>query len=402
MAWRNLPADVRRLLVARALRMFGFGAVSVTLALHLAAAGWTDAGIGTLLLATLWGDTAMTLALGLHADRWGRRRTLLVGAGLMLAAGAALFVPHWGLALAFALTLGTLSPTGSEVGPFLAVEQAALAQLADGPQRTALFAWSNLMASWSTAFGALAGGWASQLFAARGWSPQTQNLPAAAAYAGLALAMAGLFAALSPAVEAPPEARRTGGGLKQSRGVVALLSGLFALDAFGGGLALQALLAAWLHRRFGYDPAALGTIFFAANLLAGLSGPIAAALAKRIGLLNVMVWTHAPSNLLLIVAALMPNGPAAVTCLLLRFSISQMDVPTRQAFTMAVVPAAERAAAATVTGVVRTLGAGLGAKLCAELFAAGHVAAPLVLAGCLKLLYDGLLYVAFRRMERHA
>ncbi len=401
MAWRNLPADVQRLLAARALRRVGCGAVSVTLALHLAAAGWTDAGIGTLLLATLWGDTALTLALGLRADRWGRRRTLLVGAGLMAAAGAALFVPHLGWVLALALTIGTLSPTGSEVGPFLAVEHAALAQLADGPQRTALFAWSNLMASWSTAFGALAGGWASQMFAARGWSPQSQNLPAAAAYASLALAMAGLFAALTPAVEAPPDLRRAG-GLKQSRGVVALLSGLFALDAFGGGLALQALMAAWLHRRFGYDPAALGTIFFAANLLAGLSGPVAAALAKRIGLLNVMVWTHAPSNLLLIAAALMPNGPAAVACLLLRFSISQMDVPTRQAFTMAVVPAAERAAAATVTGVVRTLGAGLGAKLCADLFAAGHVAAPLVLAGCLKLLYDGLLYFAFRRLERHA
>ena len=217
---------------------------------------------------------------------------------------------------------------------------------------------------------------------------------------GLLLAL--LFAWLSPRIEAPSAAAQAGRwGLHASKGVVLRLSALFSLDAFAGGFVIQSLVAYWFHKRFGTSPGQLGTIFFAANLLAGLSALYAVKLSKRIGLIRTMVYTHIPSNVLLILVPLMPNLPLAVAMLLLRFSISQMDVPVRQAYTMAVVAPDERSAAAGVTGIARTTGAAISPVLAAPLLALPALAgAPFFLAGGLKILYDLLLYRMFKTSDR--
>jgi len=227
-------------------------------------------------------------------------------------------------------------------------------------------------------------------------------------YAGVGLLLAILFTRLSLAAEAPAPARnrppqgvRRRFGLHRSRGVVLKLSGLFALDAFAGGFVLDSLVAIWFHERFGADERTLGYILFGSNVLAGLSGPVAAALARRFGLLNTMVFSHVPSNVLLLLVPFMPTLPLAVTVLLLRFAISQMDVPTRQSYTVAVVDPDERSAAAGITGVARSTGAALSPSLAGVLLASTVLnrGLPFVVSGALKLIYDGLMYVMFRRVQ---
>jgi hypothetical protein len=225
-----------------------------------------------------------------------------------------------------------------------------------------------------------------------------------AGYAAAGLVLSVLFLRLSPASEAAATPQsdvlsvpRQRLGLHRSRGVVLKLSALFALDAFAGGLVLQSFVAYWFHARFGADPVTLGGIFFGANLLAGMSALAAAAIARRVGLVNTMVFTHVPSNVLLVLVPLMPTLPLAVTVLLLRFSISQMDVPARQSYTAAVVDPDERSAAAGVTGVARTAGASLAPVLAGPLLSGPTLGgAAFVAAGLLKLVYDALLYRLFR------
>jgi MFS family permease len=309
--------------------------------------------------------------------------------------------------LLLAATVGVISPSGNEVGPFLPIEQAALAQTSAADQRTHRFAWYHMAGSLATAAGSLACGWLVQ-------SLQVPEVPAVQsyrvilmAYAGAGVLLAVLFAFLSPAVEASSPTRGslsslkgwTALGLHRSRGVVLRLSGLFALDAFAGGFIMQSIIAFWFHLRFGADPATLGGIFFGANLLAGISASAAAVMAKRIGLIKTMVYTHVPSNLLLILLPFMPTLPLAIAVLLLRFSISQMDVPARQSYTAAVVEPDERSAAAGITGVARSTGSALSPALAGWFLGVpGLAAAPFVLAGALKLVYDGLLYRQFSKV----
>ncbi len=336
-------AQIALLFATRALRMFAYGLTSVVLVLHLAAAGIPQPRIGLLLSLTLLGDTAISLLLTTRADRFGRRRTLLAGAALMLVAAVAFATTTSFFALLLAATVGVLSPSGNEVGPFLAVEQAALSQELPPARRTSTFAWYQLTGSMATAAGSLCGGGLVQGLQGAGLSPLASYRGVSVGYGLVGLLLAGLFLRLSPAVEAP---RRAPGdapppramlGLHRSRGIVWRLSALFALDAFAGGLVVQSYVAYWFHARFGANPATLGGIFFGANVLAGLSALSAAAIARRIGLVNTMVATHLPSNVLLALVPLMPTLPLAVAVLFLRFSISQMDVPTRQSYTMAVV-----------------------------------------------------------------
>jgi MFS family permease len=397
----TLPAagpDVRLLFVTRAVRLFAYGALSLVLVLYLAAVGLTGERIGLLLTMTLLGDTALSLGLTTHADRAGRKRVLLAGAALMVLGGAVFAATDDFVLLLLAATVGVLSPSGNEVGPFLAVEQAALAQVVPAERRTAAFAWYNLTGSFATAAGALLCGLVVQALQGEGAPPLRSYRVVLLAYAGAGVLLAALFARLTPAAEAPlTAAPRALLGLHRSRGVVFRLAGLFALDAFAGGLVLQSVMAYWFHVRFGADPAVLGGIFFAANLLAGVSALAAAALARRVGLLNTMVFTHAPSNVLLILVPFMPTLALAVTVLLVRFAISQMDVPARQSYTAALVSPDERSAAAGVTGVARTTGAALAPAFAGLLFATPALAGgPFVAAGALKLLYDGLLYRLFR------
>jgi MFS family permease len=407
-ALRRLPADVQVLIVARGVRLFAYGMLSVVLVLYLTTLGLGDTQIGTLLALTLLGDLVISLAITATADRLGRRRMLLLGAALVVVAGGVFAVTSVLPILTIAAIVGTISPSGHEVGPFLAIEQAILPQLMPDDQRTAIFAWFTLLGSWATAFGALAGGLIAQLLQQQGLTPRASYQAVVLGYAALGVVLAVCAARLSPAVEVAASARSPRGaggprawrlgGLPQSGPIVVRLALLFSLDAFAGGLIIQSLLAAWFHRRFGLSPAALGTLLLATNLLAGASALVAARLARRIGLLNTMVWTHLPSNILLMLVPLMPTLPLAVGLVLVRWSISQMDVPTRQSYTMAVVAPEERAAAAGITQLARTTGSALGPILTGSLFAAGLLHLPLLLAGGLKIAYDLLLYAQFRAL----
>ena len=402
----RLVLDAATLFAARMIRLFAYGALSVGLVLYLAELGLSEALIGVVLTATLIGDAAISLAMTTTADRLGRRRMLLLGALLMALAGLAFLLTQQPVLLILAAIIGVISPSGNEIGPFLSIEQAALAQLLPNQQRTRVFAWYNLAGSFATALGALNGGWLAHALQAGG-------MPALDAYravlVGYALSgglLALLFISLSPGVEViqviEASATRPRFGLRrpESKQAVMALSALFALDAFAGGFVVQSLLAYWFYLRFGADAGLLGGIFFGANILAGISALLAARLAARFGLINTMVFTHIPSNLLLCLVPLMPTLPLAIALMLLRFSISQMDVPTRQSYTLAVVAPDERSAAAGLTNIARSLGAALSPLLSALLLANPLlINAPLFLAGGLKIAYDLLLYRRFRALK---
>jgi len=392
--------DAWLLFATRFVRLFAYGLVSVVLVLYLGAVGLNASRIGALLTLTLVGDVGVSLWLATAADRLGRRRVLLGGALLMAAAGLVFATSSEFWFLLLAATIGVISPNGNEVGPFLPVEQAALAQLVPAHRRTGLLAWYNLTGSFATAVGALAGGAVAQFLHGLGWTDVATYRPLMIAYALIGLLLALIFASLSPTVEVSvkrhEDVPKLWWGLHRSRQTVVRLAVLFSLDAFGGGFVVQSAVAWWFHTRFGTSLATLGTLFFAANILAGLSAFAATALARRIGLVRTMVYTHIPSNVLLILVPLMPNQELAIVVFLLRYSISQMDVPTRQSYTLAVVAPEERSAAAGVTGVARSVGAALSPFLAAVMF--GSVAwasAPFFFAGGIKIVYDLLLYRRF-------
>lgn len=409
-ALRALTVDGRLLFSTRIVRLFAYGFLSVVLALYLAQLGLSEQDIGLVLTLTLVGDAVISLWITSVADRLGRRRMLIVGAGLMILAGLVFAITRNVVVLMIAGIIGTISPGGTEVGPSAALEQAALPQTAPDRQRTALFAWYNLVGSFATALGALIGGTFAAGLQQRGIAPVESYRTIIVGYALLGGVLAVLFHRLSPAVEAstwragrqPQTAGRPPRrwlGLDRSRSVVLRLSALFMLDAFAGGLVVQSLIAYWFVVRFGVAPALLGGIFFGANLFAGLSALAAARVAGRIGLINTMVWTHMPSNILLILVPLMPTLPLAILVLLARFSISQMDVPTRQSYIVAVVDPDERAAATGVTTTVRTAASAIGPVITGILLGASLFSVPFFLAGGLKLVYDLALYRSFRAIK---
>ena len=397
-----MARDTALLFSTRIVRLFCYGFLSVVLALYLAETGLTEGQIGLLFTLTLAGDALISLWLTTSADRFGRRRTLIMGALLMVGAGIAFLLTRNILLLLVAAIVGVISPSGNEIGPFLSVEQAGLSQLVPGKGRTRVFAWYNLVGSFATAAGALTGGWLAQILQDASWTPLSAYRLVLAGYAAGGLLLLLFFLRLSKniEVEIKPELTKRVLGLHRSRHVVLKLSSLFALDAFAGGLLVQSLLAYWFHIRFGVESGLLGSIFFGANLLAGVSALLAVRLAERFGLINTMVFTHIPSNILLILVPLMPTLPLAIALLLLRFSISQMDVPTRQSYTMAVVAPDERSAASGVTAIARSVGAALSPALTGLLFSIPVLFnAPFFLSGWLKIIYDLLLYREFRAIE---
>ncbi|MEW5957093.1 MAG: MFS transporter [Chloroflexota bacterium] len=401
-ALTSLTPDGRLLFSTRIVRLFAYGFLSVVLALYLAEIGLSDPQIGWLLAWTLIGDTAMSLWIASIADRMGRRRMLMLGAGLMVLAGLVFALTGHILLLTLAAIVGTISPSGLEVGPFLSIEQAILPQTTPDQHRTQVFAWYNLTGSFSTALGALAGGALAQTLQQLGSTPLASYRIIVMGYGLLGLVLGLLFSRLSTAAEAPLLANPSQAsrfGLHRSRQVVLKLAALFALDAFAGGLIVQSLMAYWFHVRFEVEPGVLGGVFFGANVLAGLSALAAARIAARFGLINTMVWTHIPSNLLLMLVPLMPNLPLAIVVLLVRFSISQMDVPTRQSYTMAVVDPDERSAAAGATTIVRTAASAVAPVLTGTLLGASLFNLPFFLAGGLKIVYDLLLYHNFRTIK---
>lgn len=394
--------DITLLFSTRVIRLFCYGFLSVVLALYLAGTGLTEQQIGLLFTCTLFGDAIISLWLTTSADRFGRKRTLLLGALLMAGAGVAFVLTRNIILLIIAAIIGVISPSGNEIGPFLSVEQAGLTQLVPNKKRTNVFAWYNLAGSFATATGALAGGWLAQLLQARQWTEIESYRVVLTGYAFGGLVLLFLFLNLSNAIEvkASQDTTRHVLGLHRSRNVVFKLSSLFAMDAFAGGLIVQSLIAYWFHIRFGVDTGVLGSIFFGANILAGISALLAVRLADRFGLINTMVFTHIPSNILLILVPLMPTLPLAIGVFLLRFSISQMDVPTRQSYTMAVVAPDERSAASGVTAIARSLGAALSPALTGLLLSIPVLfSAPFFVSGGLKIIYDLLLYREFRAVK---
>lgn len=401
--FRHATRDTWLLFATRFVRLFVYGSLSVVLVFYLVGLGLSEQQAGVLLTLMLIGDTAISLAITTRADRMGRRRMLMVGALLMTAAGLVFASTSSFWVLMLAGTIGVLSPSGQEVGPFLPIEQAALSHVVTDRTRTEVFAWYTLTGSVATALGALSAGAATRILQEATWTPVTSYRTVVILYAALGVVLAVMFAGLSRETEPTRLVKAAGeasiasiSGLHSSHTVVMKLSLLFALDSFGGGFVVQAFAAYWFHLRFGLDPSALGAIFFWANLLAGLSALLAARLAARIGLIKAMVFTHLPSNVLLILIPLMPSVRLAVAALLIRFSISQMDVPARQSYVMAVVSPEERAAAAGITGVARTIGAAISPLFVGFMFARPSlISLPFFIAGTLKIAYDLMLYRAF-------
>ncbi len=413
MALKALTRDGWLLFLTRFARLFAYGSLSVILVFYLVGLGLTEAQSGLVLTLTLAGDVVVSLVLTTQADRIGRRRMLVIGAILMAAAGLAFASTRNLFLLIVAGTIGVISPSGNEVGPFLSIEQASLSHIVPAPDRTEVFAWYTLAGSLATALGALCGGFLTQALQQTSLTPVASYRAVVFLYAALGLLLAFLFTRLSALVEVgavPSRSAASTGmahvfGITRSRNVVLKLSSLFALDSFAGGFVVQSFAAYWFYLRFGVEPATLGAIFFWANVFAGISALVASRLAGRIGLVRTMVFTHLPSNILLILVPLMPNLTLAVLVLLLRFSISQMDVPARQSYTMAVVPADERSAAGGFTGVARTTGAAISPLFAGFLFARPSlISVPFFIAGTLKIVYDLMLYQGFatvRPPEEH-
>jgi len=408
MALKALTRDAWLLFVTRFARLFAYGSLSVILVFYLLGLGLTEVQSGLVLTLTLAGDVVVSLLLTTRADRIGRRRMLVIGAILMAAAGLAFASTRNLFFLILAGTIGVISPSGNEVGPFLSIEQAALTHIVPTTARTEIFAWYTLAGSLATALGALLGGFVTQALQRTSLTTVASYRAVMLVYAALGILLAFLFTRLSALVEVgavpegtvPAASVATVFGITRSRNVVLKLSSLFALDSFAGGFVVQSFAAYWFYLRFGVAPATLGAIFFWANVFAGISALVATRLAARIGLIRTMVFTHLPSNILLILVPLMPNLSLAVLVLLLRFSISQMDVPARQSYTMAVVPAAERSAAGGFTGVARTTGAAISPLFVGFLFAKPSlINAPFFLAGTLKISYDLLLYYSYRTLR---
>jgi len=413
-AARSGATDARLIIMARGLRSFGYGLLAVVLGVALSTAGLRPVAIGALITVSLVGDFCSTYVIGVYADRWGRRRTLAVLALLMAATGLVFGLTRAYPVLLVAAFVGTLGTSASETAPFLPIEQAMLPATTPPARRTALFARYNLVASGAGALGALTAGLPALL--AQAGLPQATGLRLMfGVYALAALMVALLVTRLSPRVEVPVRTaasvptcgpvpsgwRRLAPPLGRSRGIVLRLAALFSVDALAGGLVVQSLMVLYFHLRFGVPLAPLAALFFGANTLSALSFLAAAPLARRFGLLNTMVFTHLPSNALLALVALMPTFPLAAAVLLLRQLLSQMDVPTRQAYTMALVAPEERTAAASVTSLARSAGSST-SPIVAGLLLQGPLLAlglPFVAAGALKAAYDLALWAIFRRVR---
>jgi MFS family permease len=403
--------DAQRILVMRGLRSLAYGLLAVLLGVALAGEGFTPIAIGALITVSLVGDMVGTYVIGLFADSWGRRRTLTLLALLMAATGIIFgLVTSYGVLL-LAAFFGTLGTSASETAPFLPIDQTMIAQVTRPEQRTVLFARYNLVASFSAAVGALLAG-VPGLLVRTGFPLASGVRLMFGVYAVLALIVAGLSLRLSSDVEATPHQSSTKVQSKRSRlvpplhhsgGIVWRLTALFSLDALAGGLVVQSLMALYFLERFGIPLTTLSILFFAANLLSALSFLAAVPIARRFGLLNTMVFTHLPSNVLLFLVAFAPTFPIAATLLLLRQALSQMDVPTRQAYTMALVAPDERTAAASVTSLARSVGSATSPILSGLLLQGPLLilGLPFILAGTLKAAYDLTLWSIFRHVRLH-
>ncbi|HVX71003.1 MAG TPA: MFS transporter [Mycobacteriales bacterium] len=380
-------ATTRPLIIARALRGFADGFASVLLARYLVELGFSGLQVGVLVTATLLGSAALTLVAGLRLARFGARSVLLWSCALMAATGVGFGTVTWFWPLVLIGFVGTLNPSGGDVSLFLPTEQAALATLTPLRDRAHRFGVYNLAGTLAGAGGALVSAVPARLAREMGWSvPRTERI-SFLVYVVVAACAAAVYSRMGEHLPGP--AMQT--GLHRSRAIVMRLSLLFSIDSAGGGFALQSLLVLYLYLRFDLSPAVTGATLAATGVLSAFSQLASARIAARIGLVRTMVFTHLPANLCLILAGLVPNATAAIALLLVRSSLSQMDVPARQALVMRLVEPDERAAAASLTNVPRSLGSATTPALAGALFDWSHIGWPLVIGGAMKVIYDLLL-----------
>jgi MFS family permease len=389
------PSAIRDVFVARSLRDFGDGFVAILLPVYLTMLGLSPFQVGIIATAALLGSAIITLGIGLFGGRHDHRALLVAASGLMVLTGIALaLVSDYAVLLLVAL-VGTANPSSGSVSIFAPLEHTVLTRHASASERTTVFARYSLFGALASAVGALAS-------AAPDWLAMTEPgrflviKGMFAVYALLGI-VGGLFYQRLPVEPPLPAASAT--GLGPSKGIVYKLAALFCLDSFAGGFVVQSLLALWLFERFDLSLTQAGLFFFWSGVLAAFSFPVAAWLSRRIGLVNTMVFTHVPASLCLIAAAFAPSLPVVLALLLVRSALSQMDVPARSSYVMAVVTAAERPAAASFTAVPRSLASALSPALAGALFAGSFKAWPLVICGVLKIVYDLLLLVQFRHVK---
>lgn len=390
-------SNVSRILVAKGLRAFGDGYVSLLLPLYLLQLGFSPLKVGIIATATLLGSGLLTLLVGLHAHRY-HYRTLLLAATILMACtglGFALLTDFWPLLII--AVVGTLNPSSGDVSVFLPLEHATLSRVVRDNERTAVFARYSLVGSLVAAVGSLAAALPSVMSGIAGLSLKASIQAMFVLYALLGLLAALAYRGLPESLES--DAPQTMAPLDKAKKTVYTLAALFSLDAFAGGFVVQSMLALWLYQRFGMSLSTAGTIFFWTSLLTALSYLVAVRIAARIGLVNTMVFTHIPSSLCLLLIPFMPDVGYVIGLLFIRSALSQMDVPTRSSYVMAIVPAAERAAAASITSVPRSLAAAASPFLAGFLLTISSFGWPLLAAGSLKIIYDLLLLALFRKLK---
>jgi MFS family permease len=384
-----IDRDGKLIFLEKAVRTAPYGFLGVIFGVYLAQLGFSPFAIGLVLTLTVLSSALYTLTISFVADRIGRRKTLVFFALTDCVAGALLFISTDWWAPVLAGVVGQMTVGAGEVGPFLSLEQAILPRTSRSDRRTLAFSVYNLVGYGASSAGALLAGLPKYI----GYTPLFL------AYMFSGLVGAGLYSTLSSSVEVDHGTARRSVLSARGRPIVIRLSALFAIDAFGGGFIGQSILAYYFYLRFGLDLSTLGAIFFATQLVTALSFPLAERIARKIGLLRTMVFSHVPSNVFLIAVALAPDPLTAVILLLCRQSLSQMDVPTRQSYTMAIVDEPDRTATAGITSATRTVSSSVSPALAGYALANLWIGTPLVAAGAFKLAYDFLIYKLFRRVR---
>ncbi len=410
----NLHPDSKILFLTKSVRMFSFGFLIIFLVEYLKCIGFHINLIGLFFTLTLIGDAIISLLITSYADRYGRKKCLIIGSILALITGIVFLVSKQFYILLVAAILGVISPSGSEVGPFMAIEISCLSEVCiDRSNVTRLMALYNLIGSISSAFGALLCGYIIYLCqdSTNASSDITAYRISLGCYVVLQFILLVLFTTLSSDIEVPVDVKFTDDsasknpiklflGLHQSKYIVLKLSVLFMIDSFAGSFLLQSLISSWFHDKYNTSIDVIGKIIFVCNIIAGFSALVAATIAKKIGLILTMVVTHLPSNILTILVPIMPTENLAIMILIARYSISQMDVPTRNAYVQGVVNTNERSAASGVTNMAKTVGVSIGPYIAGFLYGSVEFASyPWFIAGLLKIIYDLLLLHSFQSVK---
>lgn len=405
---RALHPDAVVLMASKSLRLFSFGFLAVMLVMYLTEIGLSTTSVGWLFSLTILGDALISIVLTSRADVFGRRSTLILGSFLSGFTSLVFLTQRDFYILLIAGIFGVISPSGYEIGPFMAVELSALSEVTRSEDRTRLMAWYNLFACFASAIGALICGFVIDLAVSNGYTQLEAYRLILFIYAIVQILLGYLFFKLSPAIEVPSSKAHVREvnpvslflGLHKSQGIILKLSALFMIDAFAGSFVLMSIVTGWFHIVYHTDPRLLGSMVFVCNLVAGVSALFAAKLADYIGLILTMVVTHLPSNVLLMLVPLMPGESSAIAMLCARYCISQMDVPTRNAYVQGVVESDERSAANGITNVVRSIGGALGPPLSGILLEnRAYMHYPFIIAGGLKIVYDLLIVSSFAAIK---